>query len=218
MSFREFYDRWGWAITVVAMVMILSVMILGRDAFCTPEDQNCTREWLSALGGWAAVFVTVPTVLFAAKQLKDADSAGRQLARQTIFRRRSLVRRAQQNARVVLERIRHDKKQFKSPSFLPGGGISAREAQLVAKALRELLDEGIFVQFEQEIGVAKIGNISLIRGATDHFIASTEHWNILDSSRMQSELDQLLRNAQAYAAEMEEIASVFLAEDDGLKD
>jgi hypothetical protein len=217
MSFRDFYDRWGWAIAAAAIVLVVSVLMLGRGAFCSENDQNCVREWLSALGGWAAVVVTVPTVLFAAKQFQDADSAGKQLARQTITRRNSLARRVNQNARVMLARVKSDEKRLRSPSFLPGGGVPPAEARLIAIALREILDENMFAQFEQEIGGSKNSNISLIRGFTDHFIQSAEQPFGMNYQKLEIELIQLLGKTEVYAREMEKIASAFLSENDSLE-
>lgn len=69
---RQLWDRYGpWLMIAVVAVGFLRV-VWGREAFCGPETEHCLREWVSALGGWAAVAAAVPTIYYLAKQISDA--------------------------------------------------------------------------------------------------------------------------------------------------
>lgn len=44
-----------------------------RNIACGAGDTNCFREWVSALGSWVALAAAVPTLLFLARQIREAD-------------------------------------------------------------------------------------------------------------------------------------------------
>lgn len=50
----------------------------GRDYFCGPASEPCLREWVSALGGYFAVIVAIPTIYYLARQIKIADAHHRE--------------------------------------------------------------------------------------------------------------------------------------------
>lgn len=75
MEWRKHWDRWGWAILLVVIALLLARALWGRGPFCGGSaEEHCLREWVSALSGWAAVAAAVPTVIFLSKQLSLARS------------------------------------------------------------------------------------------------------------------------------------------------
>lgn len=81
---RKQWDEWGWGVlTVIAcaafiLAMYWSDTFFTRAGWCYGPEDKCLRNWVSALGGWAAVAAAVPTVLFLAKQVRDSDRHHRQ--------------------------------------------------------------------------------------------------------------------------------------------
>lgn len=87
---RKHWDRWGWIVAVAIIAVGFLRLIWGREAFCGEDTEHCFREWVSALGGWAAVAAAVPTIFYLSRQVKDAEKHQRtnfaiQLRRQRIL-------------------------------------------------------------------------------------------------------------------------------------
>lgn len=95
---RSHWDRWGWIAAVTLIAVGFLRIIWGREAFCGSEAEHCLREWVSALGGWVAVVVAVPTIVFLSKQVKDAGSYQQQNLQVQLWRRRAVVLRAKKSA------------------------------------------------------------------------------------------------------------------------
>lgn len=73
MNLREYFDRYGWLLAFLALVLVCVVAIYGRDLFCASAEPQCTREWLSALGGWFAGVVAFLTITSMRIQISDAS-------------------------------------------------------------------------------------------------------------------------------------------------
>ncbi|QEE43853.1 hypothetical protein FVA81_04160 [Rhizobium sp. WL3] len=69
---RELWDRFGPGFMIFVVAIGFLRVVWGRETFCGPETEQCFREWVSALGGWAAVAAAVPTVYYLSKQISDA--------------------------------------------------------------------------------------------------------------------------------------------------
>ncbi|MGF6257337.1 hypothetical protein [Ensifer sp. LBL] len=82
MNFRKHWDRWVWLVPAVVILIGAARLFFGREPFCAvSKEEHCLREWVSAFGGWAAVAAAVPTVLFLAKQVADAEKFARATVR-----------------------------------------------------------------------------------------------------------------------------------------
>lgn len=75
---------------LLAILVLFFRLLYGREPFCA-ADEHCLREWISSLGGWAAVFVAVPTVLYLSRQVADADKHHRQLVGLQLEKRLSIA-------------------------------------------------------------------------------------------------------------------------------
>jgi len=78
----------GWAaafgIAGAFFIFIVSQEPSLYTRFCSPDETNCGREWVSAMGGWAGVVVAAASVVYLSRQIADANRhhvAGIDLAR-----------------------------------------------------------------------------------------------------------------------------------------
>ncbi|PWE52789.1 hypothetical protein DEM27_28725 [Metarhizobium album] len=93
---RGFWFLWG------LLAGSLLAVFLGLGVAATVVDWNGKsseletrlREWVSALGGWAAVAAAIPTVIFLAKENTDAGRRHRDLMKLSLRRERALAKRA----------------------------------------------------------------------------------------------------------------------------
>ncbi|WP_429813512.1 hypothetical protein [Ensifer sp. B1-9] len=73
MKFREFFDRYGWAVGVAIAALGFFRVLYGREPFCGSDGEHCAREWASALSGWIAAAVAFPTLLSLQRQISEAN-------------------------------------------------------------------------------------------------------------------------------------------------
>ncbi|MGE6783068.1 hypothetical protein ACQKGL_11180 [Ensifer adhaerens] len=78
---REIWDRYISAIAIVVLSGVTYASIVGREAFCSSEQEHCLREWISATSGWFAVFAAFVTILYLARQIDDANTQHREALR-----------------------------------------------------------------------------------------------------------------------------------------
>src|SRR6218665_1254726 len=63
----------GWLCAYLLACGFALYLFLDSTAptWCGAEDTHrCFREWVSALGGWAAVMVAIPTIVYLSKQVR----------------------------------------------------------------------------------------------------------------------------------------------------
>lgn len=73
MEIGRHWNRWGWLVALIAISIVVLRLAWGREAFCGPASEHCLREWVSAVGGWLAIIVALPTLYYLAKQISDAN-------------------------------------------------------------------------------------------------------------------------------------------------
>lgn len=97
-----FWAGWFVAFGIAAVFFIYTVLQAPtlRGLACAPDEQNCYREWVSALGGWTAIVVAVPTIIYLARQIRDADRHHRKSAALNLRRLRALAVNIEQNSKV----------------------------------------------------------------------------------------------------------------------
>ncbi|NTG41671.1 hypothetical protein [Rhizobium rhizogenes] len=64
-----------------------------HDLLCRSSEEDCFRQWLSALGGWAALVIGAPTLYILWKQISDADENQKIAFRIQLRRTRALALR-----------------------------------------------------------------------------------------------------------------------------
>lgn len=145
---RDHWDRWGWLAATIIIACVLTFAVLGRETVCGPSSEQCVREWVAALGGWAAVAAAIPTVLFLQKQISDADRHKRaefsiQLRRQRILA--ESVRQKAYESLLLLDMISKDK-----PS------VMSWDNQITYRLVAKLREDENIKAFEREIAHPKI--------------------------------------------------------------
>ncbi|MCQ1833511.1 hypothetical protein [Neorhizobium galegae] len=100
MNIRKEWDTWGWLIALVLIVLVFARLMFGREPFCgVDEGEHCLREWVSALGAWAAVPAAVVTVIFLSRQVQEAARHHRQTVAVQLDQKYEMVK----GAKVVVE-------------------------------------------------------------------------------------------------------------------
>lgn len=155
-------DDWtclaGWAVAycLAAGCFIYAVLNGTFDrSLCTgAPGEQCFRDWVSALGGWAALIVGAPTVFFLWKQVSEASKGQMILFRIQLRRTRALARRVLNQANE-LERAAMHSIAFWDRSD-PAHNQPMHPLQLYREVLRRYLDmlqAGEFDTLEREIDV-----------------------------------------------------------------
>jgi len=148
MDIRKQWDRWGWLIPAVIILVAAARLFFGREPFCV-QNEHCLREWASALGGWAAVFAGVPSILYLAKQVRHAEESARAVGDQYLRRRRSV---ASATARLAFN-LRELANVYGQPGYVKIGDPMARVRVMVMnlERLKDLLGQKMFETFEAEV-------------------------------------------------------------------
>lgn len=77
---REQIQKWGIvcaalsAFCAFTLFMYVKDDLLVRSSWCHDDDISCLRDWISALGGWAALAVGAPTIFLLARQINGAEN------------------------------------------------------------------------------------------------------------------------------------------------
>jgi len=115
MKIRELFDRYGWIIAALALVIVVIGAVYGRPAFCATDEEHCLREWISSLSGWATVLVAVPTIIFLQRQISDANRHQRENIEISLMPKFALVIRVRhlvgfEQTSLILELRRYAKR------------------------------------------------------------------------------------------------------------
>lgn len=94
IRWRTQWDKYWWIVAASILVLIVSRIMFGRAPFCSSAEEHCFREWISALGGWAAVAVAVPTIIYMQRQIEDARKHHRETLMITVRQRIEAAREA----------------------------------------------------------------------------------------------------------------------------
>ncbi|ACM27547.1 hypothetical protein [Rhizobium rhizogenes] len=151
-----YYTGWIVAYCLTAGFFICLVLNGTFDrSLCTgAPDEHCFRDWVSALGGWAALIIGAPTLFILWKQVADAGKGQLIAFRIQLRRTRTLARRVLNQANE-LERAATFSIAFWDRSD-PAHTKRLHPLQAYREALRQfqgMLQEGEFDTLESEIDV-----------------------------------------------------------------
>ncbi|UDF29856.1 UNVERIFIED_ORG: hypothetical protein LHK14_00620 [Roseateles sp. XES5] len=157
---RQEWDKWGWLVLLVVITIGALRVTWGREAFCGPKSEQCLREWMSALSGWAAVAAAVPTIIFLSRQINDAR----------LHHRENLLS-LQQKSYAVARRLNPLVKRAKDHSEKISSEIENKKNHYTIFDLKVGYDELVskmkaieFVVFENEFGPPEIDDIDGLLG------------------------------------------------------
>lgn len=198
---RDHWDRWGWVAPLVIVAIVFVRVAWGRESFCGPLSEHCLREWISALGGWVAVGVAIPTVVYLAKQISAAD---RHHYRATLVELRS--------ARALAKGVRSEAQglifMLDLNKFSAGWPSSPAEAWEIVNAVNNALSEN-FSKFETEVDIPEAGSFSRLKNEmalTMRLLGKESS----DFTKFRTYIKSTLDRVEAYAIEVEKMASKFI--------
>lgn len=152
---------WGFAFGV-AFAAIVYLGSAGADAvWCAVDDKGaCLREWISALGGWAAVVAAVPTIYYLSRQVTTAATHARVSFAVTNRANLSVASAARQTAievRYQVRLVRQTLKSFEMPRSQQVNHIRA-----VCELASEWFKRPVFTEFEARIGFVDATTVATI--------------------------------------------------------
>ncbi|WP_092771287.1 hypothetical protein [Agrobacterium fabrum] len=139
----------GWCLAFGMSGLFLIFLILqldaGRGVFCTPDEQKCAREWLSALGGWAALIAAIPAAWFVFKQVE----LQRMLGKDTLWVSIKRDQVAAADLRGVASRLLADVRRYERKEGMRYSGPAELRQQL--KLVRDVISGEDFAWLEKNI-------------------------------------------------------------------
>ncbi|MGO8068745.1 hypothetical protein AB9E28_24855 [Rhizobium leguminosarum] len=201
------WDRWGWLIALMVIAIFVARMAWGRSAFCGPDDEQCFREWISALAGWGAVAAAVPTILFLSKQISAAERHHRHNLEIGTQQSVAVIRRTLRAAARTRTRCEVIRGTWATvhPRFPPDGAKHLFEEHM--REIRRFLRDPVFERFENEIEVPTNYTIAEPLEIIEMFAGLS---NVNDTSESvetyQSTVDEVISAVETYCSDIEAAA------------
>ncbi|TBC94164.1 hypothetical protein ELH26_09130 [Rhizobium leguminosarum] len=215
---REQWDRWGWVVALVVIAIGFLRLVWGREAFCEPNE-HCLREWISALGGWVAVAVAVPTIIFLSKQVRDAEKHHRTTigiqARPTYM----LAKRAAETSVNIRNQIA-EKGELWAINNLPADHEFKKQAVERLRFLRDLIDRTEFIRIQSEIEVTYMRHEQLLNAvdeSIDKLKESLRHPRFDDFSPSEAVIG-CSANAVQYLGQVKDVCDRFISDFERMTD
>jgi hypothetical protein len=215
-----YYTGWIVAYCLGAGFFIFLVLNGTFDrSLCTgAPGEHCFRDWVSALGGWAALIIGAPTIFFLWKQLSDAGKGQLITFRIQLRRTRTLARRVLTQANE-LERAASYSVAFWDRRD-PAHTAPMHPIQSYRNALGQflkMLEEGEFRRLEDEIDVPPTITLRwlLARLQTSLYVTEGRAGREFSLEEYPTAADDLLWSARSvleYAKEIKRISEDHLFE------
>ncbi|WFS67096.1 hypothetical protein CFBP4996_07380 [Agrobacterium leguminum] len=207
---REHWDRWGWIIPFIIISIVMLRITMGRAAFCGAETEHCLREWLSAVGGWAAVGAAVPSILYLAKQVKDAENQYKISKSMEVRRLRALANHIIDHSTKV-EKLTKDHIEKTKQHKLNGTSYTYKTVISEVDVVHRFIQSSHFVNFEKDVFVPQ-RSATFIKAQFDFIL---DMWGAL---KPDAKLDQdalgvamtVMEVALEYASSIKEQAAIYL--------
>lgn len=210
---------WGAAFGLAAAAILYQSGNGAQAIWCAADDEGkCFREWVSALGGWAAVIAAAPTVYYLARQISETRRHERNNVFIQLRRQRLIAERAIRVARGALTDTQFEIEEWHR---MARDRVPMEEDDLLAQlnAPRHILNQPPLQHFEREIDVLVLGGAelqaraleveSLISGGPalwsgDHMVEAANRFLWLWES-MSVYLENVIEHAQTFLRETDEI-------------
>lgn len=212
----------GWLIAYALLGAFFIWVVLQfpavKAAACLPGEVHCFREWVSALGGWAAVIVAVPTVYFLSAQIRSATAHQKVTYAMNVRANLALsyaVKKACGEVDLAYTNFQ------KSVATVKGDEARLQKLKTQYGIMKEILSRPHFADFEVKIGTASARfNCSTVVVTLGHFIAQIEnHQKKLDTREKEESAERLVESGFILLTRVHEYAAhVSLAADDYLGD
>ncbi len=186
MDFRKQWDTWAWLIPFALIALAFTRVLFGREPFCAgAQDEHCLREWISALGSWAAVPAAVITVVFLSKQIQDAAKHHRQTVAVQLDQKYEMVKAMQ----VVLGWALRDVQAWIDSVKSPEGQLQAEID--FARRLHHIYGQPIFDEFTSAFFIEVPVSLDAIRAALKEKVDAADGPSTLRNIVMRTKALQL---------------------------
>lgn len=164
-SKQDDFGYWaGWvvAFTIAAAFFVYVVWQAPslQSLACGTDETDCFRQWLSALGGWAALAAAVPSVLYLAKQIAATDQHHKRSVALQLSRNRNLALHVSGYSRAMRKQMEARRSRFAS------GDTTAQDALAGIKFVEDVIFQFHFREFEEEIEIPAM-SLAFIRNRID---------------------------------------------------
>ncbi|MCD7110435.1 hypothetical protein LRX75_15455 [Rhizobium sp. DKSPLA3] len=217
VDFRKQWDQWGWLLPALVIVVVFFRLLYGREAFCGSASEQCFREWVSALGGWAAVIAAIPTVYFLSKQIQSTADHARVNFRVNVRSNVNLAEAAIQSSIEIRFQIKEMRGKFDHASMPRTTQISVTKSVLVMIA--EAIRRPVFSEFEAKIGLPDKITITTLTIYFDGQVTALERMmevaDLFPVEQFEAELHgskRAIDYAENYAQSISEKASAYVAD------
>ncbi|AGB71060.1 MULTISPECIES: hypothetical protein [Rhizobium] len=210
----------GWlAAYGILTVIFLVILFWGwfDQPWCDAGKQGvpCLRDWLEALGGWAALLVGGPSLYVLWRQVRDADRNQRTTFKIQLRRSKSLARNVLRNANSLVHVTDMLVKIVLIPAIRASEPMNIEGYDAIFDEIQRLLESGGFQQFEDEIEVSTERTLEVVLFVMKMHRQS-EHLPTARSDRRAGHLAILLELIGRYCKEVTVHATEFLEEVDEL--
>ncbi|GAK73076.1 hypothetical protein RRU01S_31_00100 [Agrobacterium rubi TR3 = NBRC 13261] len=148
-----YWMGWITAVTVCCICCAaLAAKLFASEMVCTGvDDEHCLREWVSALGSWAAVPAAVITVVFLSKQIAQTQNQHQERLEIDLRPSVEIAKKAKEVAKLLIPKVNDIKKLWNVPyedRIYPDFGQTHEFHMLFLDAN---LENDIFDRFEKEV-------------------------------------------------------------------
>ncbi|KAB1111464.1 hypothetical protein F4V89_18295 [Neorhizobium galegae] len=209
----------GWiAAGVVSMTccVLLGVHLFATNTFCTgASDEQCLREWASALGGWVALPAAVITVIFLSRQVADAARQHNQTIALQLRRHQAIARKTRRSM-VRLQRIVEHRRALWSNPFDDQKDLSEDYFNTI-KLIKKIISGYEIATFENEIDVSpkytKDELADIIEMSHEQSeIFKDMIWSEFKFPLIKNNMDSIIRHTEVYATSLLTVIDSFTDE------
>gem|GEM_PF-6199561 len=136
------------------LIFLLFRAFTVRDFACSSDETDCFREWVSALGGWAAVAAAAPTIFFLSRQISDANRHQQETMRVQLAKSRAIARRAKFEGFYLANAGAIGAKKW-NEAQTPGYEVQLTNILIDIRSVRTAKFIPTARKFEQEIGIER---------------------------------------------------------------
>ncbi|EKF60120.1 hypothetical protein QWE_08496 [Agrobacterium albertimagni AOL15] len=210
---------WGFAFGV-AFAGFVYLGSAGADAvWCAADDRgNCLREWISALGGWAAVAAAAPTIYYLSRQVTAAATHEKVNFAIASRANLSLASAARQTAIEVRYQVRLVRQTLGNSGMTRPRQVN--HVRAVCELASEWFKRPVFAEFEARIGFADATTVATITvyldGQVSHMkdleIQALEGLSVKEFEMLMKRLDGAMNIADKFAEATCASADTFIQE------
>lgn len=212
---QEDFGYWaGWIVAFgLAGVLFIYVVLQNstlRDYACKPEETDCFRQWLSALGGWTAAAVAVPTILYLARQINSAERQHRITTALELQRLRAVSRHVIDYSVLVRKHAQSSIKKIEDHQ----SGVKKMTHDVVSANITTIklrVVESHFLSFERDVHTAK-QSVTFLKAQIDYVLMALSKLPAdgMIKEPLSAQIKRLYEAIDTYAEAMSVAASIYL--------